>query len=881
MNAPHPPRLADRLLRALLPRGRETDIIRGDLLEEFRRRAGDRHVQPGRRITGARRWYWREAASTVVQRQRYRHMLTLDQLRHDLRCAWRSTTRTPGFTALVVVTLALGVGASTAIFSIVNGVLLRPLPLHDPDRLLWINEANRRGDAISVSWMNYVDWRARSRTFDTLAASRPATFTLSGVGPARRLEGRTVTSNFFTALGIQPVLGRGLTEADERAGAPAVAVISHELWQRQLNGDPAIVGRTLMLSGNPCTVVGVLPAGFRYLRPYDLFVGLGPIAGAEWLLDRGNHQGFVVVGRLKDGVAAETASSELKQIERDLVRDYMASASGLSVVTEPLASRLVKPIRDTLLVLFGAVGILLLIACLNVAGLLLARGAARQHEFAVRAALGGGRLRLATQLLVESTLLSSAGGILGMLLAAGLLRALVAAAPAGTPRLDEVSLDTAALAFAALAATACGVVFGLMPAFQASSAGGQQVIVRTRAAGASAASHRLRSTLLAVEVSLALVLLAGAGLMVRTLDRLTSVDLGFTTDHVVSARLQIPETTRDVARRVATLDAILSKVQAIPGVVSAGAGFSIPIEGSNWNSIFWPQDRPVPARGEPIPSAAMVPITPAYFDAIGARMVKGRAFSAADRAGAPLVAIVNETLASRVWPGQDPIGKRIEQGWPQDPGPWREVVGVVADMRFEGITEGITMQVYLPFAQETTADFTLLARTAVEPGSVAPALREAVGSVNRDMPLAGLGPLDVVRTDAIARPRMARLVLGVFAFVALALASIGLFGLVAHGVTERRHEVGVRMALGATRGAIVRTLVAGGVATAVLGAAAGIGLATVMTASLRGLLFGVEPFDPLTYGAVVAVLLGVATLACALPAYRASRTGITTALRAD
>ena len=869
MSAPRPPRPAERLLRALLPRGREAEIIRGDLLEEFRRRGGDRG------------WYWREAVSTVVQRHRYRHMLTLDHLRHDLRCAWRTTTRKPGFTALVVLTLALGVGASTAIFSIVNGVLLRPLPLRDPDRLLWINEANRRGDTISVSWMNYVDWRARARTFDTLAASRPATFTLSGAGQARRLEGRTVTSNFLTALGTQPAIGRGFSEADERPGAAGVAVISHELWQRQFNGDPEVLGRTLMLSANPYTVVGVLPAGFRYLRPYDLFVALGPIAGAEWLLDRGNHQGFVVIGRLRNGISADAASSELRQIEQDLVREYMASASGLSVVTEPLASRLVKPIKDTLLVLFGAVGILLLIACLNVAGLLLARGAARQHEFAVRAALGGGRLRLATQLLVESTLLSTAGGALGVLLASVLLRALVAAAPAGTPRLDEVSLDTAALAFAGLAATACGLLFGLMPAFQASSAGGQQVIVRTRTAGASAGSHRLRSVLLAVEVALALVLLAGAGLMVRTLGRLTSVDLGFSTDHVISARLQIPEAARDEARRVATLDAILSKVQSIPGVVSAGAGYSIPIEGSNWNSIFWPQDRPVPSRRDAIPSAAMIPVTPSYFEVIRARIVKGRAFSAADHAGAPRVVIVNETLAGRMWPGQDPIGKRLEQGWPETPGPWRDVVGVVADMKFEGITEGITMQVYLPFAQETTADFTLMARTAVDPASIAPAMRDAVGSVNRDMPLAGLGPMDVVLTDSIARPRMARLVLGVFAFVALMLASIGLFGLVAHAVTERRHEVGVRMALGATRAAIVRTLVAGGVATAVLGAAAGVGLAAVLTASLRGLLFGVEPFDPLTFGAVVAVLLGVATLACAIPAYRASRTGITTALRAD
>jgi len=870
-----PPRAADWLLRALLPRGRETDAIRGDLLEEFRRRA----ALNGPRAAG--RWFFREALSTIVQAYRYRHMLTLDHLRQDLRFAWRSYRRAPSFTLLVVFTLALGIGASTAIFSIVNGVLLRPLPLRDPDRLLWINEANRRGDSISVSWVNYVDWRARAHGFDALGASRPATFNLTGAGDARRVVGRSVTSNFFTALGTQPAFGRGFTTDDDRAGAPGVAIISHELWQRQFNGDSGILGRPLMLSGAPYSVVGVLPAGFRYLRPYDVFVALGPIAGAEWLLDRGNHQGFVVVGRLRDGVTADAALRELRDIETDIVREYAASASGLSILAEPLASRLVKPIKDTLLVLFGAVGILLVIACMNVAGLLLARGAARQHELAVRAALGGGRIRLATQLLVESTVLSIAGGALGVLLASGLLRALIAAAPDGTPRLDEVSLDGAAVAFAALAAGVCGIVFGSVPAFQASSVDGQQVVIRTRSAGASAASHRLRRGLLAVEVALALVLLAGAGLMVRTLDGLMRVPLGYSTDHVVAARLDLPQSSSDVAHRLATTDAILSRVRAIPGVVTAAAGYSVPIDGSNWNSVFWPQDKPIPAARESIPSAGMIPITPTYFEAIGARIVKGRAFADTDRAGGAMVTIVNERLATRVWPGQDPIGKRLKQGFPESPGDWLEVVGVVADMKFEGIVEGITMQVYMPMAQHPFEGFTLLARTAVDPKSIVSSVREAVRSVNRDLPLAGLGPMNAMLDESIARQRMARLVLGVFALVALTLASIGLFGLVAHGVTERRHEVGVRLALGATRAAIVRVLVAGGVATAAVGAVAGVALALTLTKSLGGLLFGVEPFDPSTFGAVVAVLLTVATLACAIPAYRASRVGITTALRAD
>jgi putative ABC transport system permease protein len=868
VTAGRPPVIADWLLRHLLPRGAATDAIRGDLIEEFRRR-------------GSVSWFYRETFSTILESHRYRRMLTFDMLCQDLRYAGRSARRAPGFTALLVLTLALGIGASTAIFSIVNGVLLRPLPLRDPDRLLWINEANQRGDTISVSWMNYLDWRARARSFEVLAASRPATLNLTGAGQARRLTGRSVTSNFFAALGTHPALGHGFSDGDERAGAPGVVVISYELWQRQFDGDPAITGRTLMLSARPYTVVGVLPAGFRYLRPYDFFVAMGPIAGEDWLVDRGNHQGFVAVGRLRDGIAANVAARELQDIEHDIVRTNPATASGLSPVVEPLAARLVKPIKDTLLVLFGAVGILLAVACMNVAGLLVARGAARQHELAVRAALGGRRSRITLQLLVESTLLSGVGGLFGVLLAALLLRALVAAAPAGTPRLDEVSLDGAAVAFAAIASTACGLLFGSIPAWQASSAGGQQVIVRTRASGASAASHRLRRALLAVEVALALVLLSAAGLMTRTLAHLTSVDLGFKPDHVLSARLDVPEAIRDDARRVATADAILARIRAIPGVVAVAAGFSMPIEGSNWNSVFWNQDRPVPPTHENIPAAAMIPITPAYFDAIGARIVKGRAFSDFDRAGGLPVAIVNESLASRIWPGQDPIGKRLKQGWPESPGDWRDVVGVVGDMKFEGIVEGVTMQVYLPFAQQPTSDYALFVRTGVEPRALAAPVQDAVASVGRDMPLAGLGPMALVLNESIARQRMARLVLGVFAVIALALASVGLFGLVAHSVTERRHEVGVRMALGATRTAIVGQLVGSGVAAAVVGALIGVALALAVTTSLRSLLFGVEPFDPLTFGAVATLLLAVSTVACAIPAYRASGTPITSALRAE
>ena len=869
-----PPPVAEWLLRHLLPLDRRSGAIRGDLLEEFRRRA--RHSP-----RDSRRWYWRETLALISHGQGYRHMITLDHLRQDVRFAVRSHAKAPAFTLLVVATLALGVGASTAIFSIVNGILLRPLPLPQPDRLLWISEANNRGQMVSASWMNYLDWRARTHAFDALAATRPAEFTLTGMGRARPLTGRMVTSNFFAAAGVQPVLGRPFAAADDQPGAPGVAIVSDTFWRRTLDADPESIGRTLSLDAHPYTVVGVLPRGFRYLRDYDLFVAMGPIAGEDWIVDRGNHQGFNAVGRLKPGVTIDTAAQELRAIEADLSRTYPASNAGLSAVVEPLSARLVKSVRPTLLVLLGAVGILLLIACLNVASLLIARGSGRRHELAVRAALGGRRIRLATQLLVESSLLSLAGGTIGVALAAGLLRALVAVAPEGTPRLDEVSLDSTALLFALAAATLCGLVFGAYPAAQASGANGQQTLTRTRAAGSSAATHRLRRGLLVVEVAMALVLLAGAGLMVRTLDRLTGVEAGFRPERLLTLRLTIPEVAPDRPRRIAVMNDLVARVGALPGVETAAAGFSIPIDGSLWNSSFSAQDRPVPPSHDQLPSAAMVPISPGYFDALDAPLKRGRPFTDADGAGAAPVAIVNETLADRIWPGEDPIGKHLKQGWPERPGEWREVVGVVGDIKFEGVTLPTTMQVYLPFAQDPPADFAMLVRTAVDPASLATAVQDAVGSVNRDMPVAHLKTMEQVLEGSIARQRMARLVLGVFAAVALALASIGLFGLMAHAVVERRHEIGVRMALGAERGDVMRLVLAGGLSTAAAGAALGVAGAMAVTRSLEGLLFGVEPLDPRTFAGVPVLLLAVSAAACLIPAWRATRIAPTTALRAE
>jgi putative ABC transport system permease protein len=896
---PQPPRIADWLLRRFLPLDGQNDAIRGDLLEEFRRRSHldhgshlDRvsslaprasHLDRASRLASrpSQLWYWRETLALIVRGHGYKKMLTLDNLGQDLRYAWRSYRKAPLFTLLVVLTLALGIGASTAIFSIVNGVLLRPLPFPDPERLTWVSEANTAGETVSVSWMNYLDWRARQHSFDALSASQNSAFTLTGSGQATRVAGRRVTANFFHVLGAEPALGRAFLEDEDRPGAPGAAIVSHEFWQRQLSADPNVLGRSLMLDGTPHAIVGVLPAGFRYLRSYDVFVAMGPLAGAGWIVDRGNHQGFMALGRLKPGVTPDAALTELRAIEADLSRTYPDAVSGLTVEMDSLKSRLVSDDRATLLVLFGSVGLLLLIACVNVANLLIARGASRRHELAVRAALGGKRLRLAMQLLIESSLLSAAGGAAGILLAGFLLRALIAVAPEGTPRLDEVALDGTALLFSIGAATACGLIFGAFPAAQASSVSGQQLVIRTRAAGAVAGSHRLRRGLLVAEVALALVLLTAAGLMVRTLTRLTGVDTGLKPDHLLTLRLVLPAAYKSPEQRLAVVTDLLARVRAVPGIVTAGAGYSLPIDGSIWSSSFSARDKPVPPTHDLLPSAGMIPVSDAYLEALGTRLTRGRLFTAADGPDAAPVAVINETLAAKVWPGEDPIGKFLKQGWPERPGPWRQVVGVIADIKFEGITEPTTMQVYMPLAQDPPADFTLALRTAVEPGSVRPSVEAIVTAISRDMPVSRVRTMEQVLDRSIARQRMALLVLSVFAAVALILAASGLYGLVAHSVTERTHEIGVRMALGAARRDVIRLVIVHGLSMTAAGIVAGVIGAAALSKSLQGLVFGVEPTDPATFAAVIAMLLAVAVAACYLPAWRATRIAPTMALRMD
>jgi putative ABC transport system permease protein len=877
-----PPRLAEWLLRRTLPAGTRGQSIIGDLVEEWRE---------GGATPRATLRFWRHALSLSVRyslrRERTRpqspdrsqHMF-LDNLRNDLRYAVRSYAKAPSFTLIILTTLALGIGASTAIFSMVNGILLQPLPLPDPDRLVYANEVNGKGVIISVAWPNYVDWRARAQSFESLANSRDEPFTLTGVDRAQRLRGRRVTGNFFQTLGVSPVLGRGLNDEDDRANTPPVVVVSDAFWRTQLGADPAIIGRTLLLNDAAHTVVGVLPRDFQFVRPYDVFVSMGPMAGQRNLLDRGNHTGFYALGRLKAGVSVDAAAAELRSIAASLEREYPNTNTGVSVRAERLADRLVTDIRLTLLVLFGAVGFLLLIACVNVANLLVARGAARQHELAVRAALGGSRRRLVTQMLVESTLVSIAGGALGVGAGAWLLRALVAVAPEGTPRIADVKLDAPALLFAFAAAAICGLVFGALPAFQASGAAGQQVLVRGRAAGFASRSHRLRRGLMVVETALALVLLTGAGLMMRTLHELTQVETGFRSDHLVTTRFSLAGDQWTRPKRVAFYDELQSRLRALPGITDAALTYSLPIDGSNWNSIFIVADKPVPPRSQ-LPSAAFTPVSAGFFETMGMRLIRGRFFDRTDAATSPKVTVINESLAKRLWPGEDAIGKRLKQGWPETPNEWREVVGVVADVKLNGVAAETPMQAYLPLPHEPAESMAIVARTQGDPAAAAPAIEAAMQQLNKDLPLFQIRTMDDVLGTSLARQRMSMLVFVIFALVALTLASVGLYGVVAHGVTERMHEIGVRIALGAEQWHVVRMIVRQGLSMALVGTAIGVAGAIALSRWVQSLLFGVTATDPATLAAVVTLLLAVAVVACSVPAWRATRVDPTSALRAE
>ncbi|HYG62128.1 MAG TPA: ABC transporter permease, partial [Thermoanaerobaculia bacterium] len=702
----------------------------------------------------------------------------LEELGQDVRYAGRQLWKSPAFTLVAVLTLALGTGVTTAIYSVVDTVLLRPLPFAEPDRLVRVLPLTREGSQDAFSVLNFLDWRRQSTS---TGGSRGAasydgvTLNLSGDGEPERLQGMSVSASFFSVLGVKPLRGRFFTEGDERAGAPRVVVVSEELWRRSFGADPGLVGRAITLNGEPSTVVGITARGARYPFKPDLWI---PFVLDEDALNPTNRGALFLnaIARLEPGVSLEKARAEAAAIARRLELQYPEANTGMGMTVEPMQSDIVADVRLPLLVLMGAVVCVLLIACVNVANLLLVRAAARESEIAIRSALGAGRSRIIRQLLTESVGLALLGGAAGVLLAHWLTRLLVRLAPEGTPRLDEAGIDAPVLLFGLGVTILTGLLFGLVPALQASRPDLNRTL-KEGARGAKGGGGRVRHALVVVETALAVILLAGAGLLIQSFARLQQVDLGFDTEGVVTFRFVLPGTKYPERPQIESfVNGIVERVERLPGVRTAGAGFIMPLSGSDFSLSFTVEGRPPVPQGQE-PAIKVQVATPEFFQALGIPLVRGRIFDARDRQGAPRVVLLNQAAARRYFPGENPLGKRIQLGWVRDDErQGGEVVGIVGDMKQVGLDQPAEPELYMPFAQSPVASISVVMRASGDPAALAAAARAQVREADPDLPIYNLGPLSDSIAAASAQPRFYMLLLGAFAAVALLLAAVGIYG---------------------------------------------------------------------------------------------------------
>ncbi|MET0396784.1 MAG: ABC transporter permease [Longimicrobiaceae bacterium] len=807
----------------------------------------------------------------------------METLLQDLRFAFRSLLRSPGFTAAVILTLALGIGATTAIFGILDAVLFRPLPYADADRLAMVWEHDRFSgtEREPASVPDYYDFRERSRAFAELAAFQERQASLAGSdGEARQLSLGAAGHQLFPLLGVRPLLGRVFGAAEDREGAAPVVVLGEGLWRDQFGGSAEVLGSTVRLDGIPHTVVGVVPATLDVPREdTDAWVplALGPASSPRSL------HNVTVVGRMKPGVTARAAQREMTALAARLEAENPGENHGRGVTVEPLHEALFGTVRTPLLLLLGASALVLLVACVNVANLLLVRGAGRTREVAIRAALGATRRRLARQLLVESLLLALLGGAAGVAIAAWGTELLVGLAPAGVPRLEGVGMDGRALAVGLLVALATGCLFGLVPVLQARRVDPQAGLRADGGRGASAApgAARARRGLVAVEVALSVVLVVGAGLLVHSLWRLQRVDPGFRTENVLRASFVLPASrypqSYDVYPRWSEVTAfqreLLERARALPGVRSAALASHHPLAPGFTNSFV------IEGREDEAADQAEIPlraVSPEYFATVGVPLLRGRLLSPRDDADAPAVLLVNEAAARRFFPGADPVGKRIAF-W----GTSREIVGVVGNERFHGVAADAPPAAYPPLAQTPMGTATLLLRAAGDPAALVPALRAAVRGLDPEVALYEMETLDRTLSRSISQPRFTTALLGTFAALALLLAVIGVYGVLSYAVAQRTREIGIRVALGARRGEIVRLVVGQGMAPVLAGLALGLAAAFAGARVLSGILFEVAPTDPLAFTAVVPVLGAASLLAAWLPARRAASVDPMTALRTD
>ncbi len=799
---------------------------------------------------------------------------TLERLGQDLRFGLRMLRKNPGFSLVAILTLALGIGATTLIFSVVNAVLLRPLPYREADRLVRIEERHLRGNASNVSYANFRDLGAQTGTLEQIAASRFWTANLTGTGEPERVRSALVSASFFDALGVAPLLGRTfLREEDQPNGAPVV-VLSQQLWQRRYGSDPQIVGQTIRVSDVERTVIGVMPPSFQLPTNTELWTPL--IADGDLRDNRRSHL-LTVIARLKPGATLEQARAELNTVASRIEQAHPGVDPQLGLNTTPLQERMVSGIRQALLALLCAVGCLLLIACANVANLLLARAAAREKEMALRTALGAGRLRLLRQLLTESLLLAALGGAAGWLIVHWGVKFIATLNSSALPRINEVTVDGRVLAFALLASLVTGVLFGIAPVLQLPKDALHDVLKEGGRSTAGTRRRRLRNTLVVAEVALTLVVLVGAGLLINSFWRLLRVEHGFDPQNVVTFNLFLsPTRNNDDARKINFLQQVLERVATVPGVRAAGLTSTTPLTGGPATSFEIEGRPPVPDEHAPIADIRI--IDPHYFSAMSVPLRTGRFFSERDAASAPRVMIVNETLAHRFFPDESPLGRRVTM---KDWGPplTGEIVGVVGDVKENGLDAAIQPEIYWPYPQFPSNFNTLVVKAAADPLQLTAAVKAQIWAVDREQPIANIVTMDEVISTSVAARRFNLLLFGSFAVCALLLAAIGIYGVISYTVAQRTHEIGVRIALGARRTDVLKLIVGQGMALAGAGVALGWLVALGLTRWLKTLLFEVSATDTLTF-VVIALLLGiVALLACYLPARRATRVDPLIALR--
>lgn len=815
----------------------------------------------------------------------------MNTLIQDMKYGLRMLVKNKGFSIVAILTLALGIGANTAIFSVINALLLRPLPFNEPERIVAIRSADlsTEGGFGSISYPDFFDWQAQAQTIEKMAAYDSKSFTLYSDTESVRLSGATVSSDLFSILGVNPEIGRPFSAEEDKKGGGRVLILSHDLWQTRYGSDPNIFGKTVSLNQTSYTIVGVMPASFRFPLdedPVDFWTNV--TGDAEFppkeplTSQRGNHF-LQAVGRLQPGATIEQADAELKAISATLAQQYPDSNTNFSAKVMSLSQQLYGDVRPSLIVLFAAVGCVLLIACANVANLLLARATARRREIAVRTALGASRWRVVRQLLTESVMLAIVGGAAGLLLASFGTDLLIAITPTDIPRIAETSVDSRVLLFTLSVATITGLVMGIIPAINASRLDLNEMLKEGGRGSAGGRRGSIRGALVVAEVAVAVTLLVGAGLLAQSFVRLMKVDSGFNPDNVLTVRAGLPGGLYETPEQITTFhERLLERIGTLPGIVSYSTVAPLPLSRNNVGVGFSVEGRANPT-GRPFPyETALRLVGPDYFSTMGTPIKQGRGVTERDRLGQPNVIVINESLARQYFADEDPIGKRINPSMSIDEsGPaMREIVGVVADTRPKGPGVAPEPEVYVPISQlPAVGSITLLIRTNSNPTNLIAAVRQEIASIDSKVPVYEVRMLNEYFSETVAQPRFNSLLSGIFAALALLLTGIGLYGVISYSVSQSTQEIGVRMALGAQPRDVLRLIIKKGMLLTLIGLALGLTVAFPMTRFMESLLYGVTATDTVTFATVSVVLAAVALLACWIPARRATRIDPMVALR--